>query len=239
MEVTVDHLKNSYAITTTNGNPVFQSFNGLQVSSIFQRTKGKRPKNLPGDNCPMLYALKGIDNLHTRHSSIVRLTPNGYNILNSILDIRGYNWDCIVPMPSSHNIANIMTKRLSKIITSGHSEYRALRKITALDAQHQVRGLTGISSKHRTQLNTFIKKFIKHHGGDADFQMKSITNPALRAHLNPLVSGSWSVQAPPRNILLIDDMVTSGSTLQSASNVIKLRYPMSNVEAITLFSALR
>ena len=83
--VTVDHSHNNFSVTTTEGNPTTAIFNGLSVTSILQRTKGKRDKDSLGDNSPMLYALKGIGDLSTTYSSVASLLPNCFNILDQLL----------------------------------------------------------------------------------------------------------------------------------------------------------
>jgi len=231
--VTVDHSHNNYADTTVDGNPTERVFDGLRVSSILRRTKGKRSRDLPGDNSPMLYALKGIEGLQTDYRSLALLTRNGFAILDKFLAANADGWDCVIPMPSSHNIANILSKRVARRLPACQLEACALKKISAQNVREQLPGLS-ISSRDKTKLNGHIKRFARFNGWEADFQMKSITEPGLRNHVNPLALGRFLGRSPPRRILLVDDMVTSGSTLKHAEQIIAARYPMSSVEALTL-----
>lgn len=234
--VTVDHSHNNYSVTTTEGNPTTTIFNGLSVTSILQRTKGKRGKDSLGDNSPMLYAFKGIGDLSTTYSSVSSLLPNCYEILDQFMNDSGAGWDCIIPMPSSHEIANILSKRIIRKISTSRLETNALKKVSATNAKNQIQNLN-ITSKDKAQLNGFIKLFAKNNSWDHDFQMKSIKRPKLRKHINPLELDILSISTPPRNILLIDDMVTSGRTLACAELAIKARYPMTNISALTLLSS--
>lgn len=234
--VTVDHSHNNYSVTTTEGNPTTKIFNGLSVISILQRTKGKRSKDALGDNSPMLYAFKGIGDLSTTYSSIASLLPNCFEILDQVIDNSNVVWDCVIPMPSSHNIANILSKRVIRRSSASRLEYSALKKISASDAKLQIQSLS-IKSKDKTRLNGYINRFAKKSSWGHDFQMKSIQIPKLRQHINPLTLDSFSNNTPPRNILLIDDMVTSGRTLACAELAIKARYPMTNISALTLLGS--
>ena len=139
-------------------------------------------------------------------------------------------------MPSSHNIANIISKRVIRKSSAFRLESSALKKVSANNAKLQIRDLR-IKSTDKTRLNNYIKLFAKNYGWDHDFQMKSIKRANLRKHINPLELDRLLITTPPRNILLIDDMVTSGRTLSCAESAIKARYPMTNISALTLLSS--
>lgn len=234
--VTVDHSHNNYAVTTIDGNPITSIYDGLTVTSIFRRTKNKRGESDLGDNSPMLYAFKGMHGLTTQYSSVASLTKHFYEILDNFFTEKNSPWDIVIPMPSSHDIANIIGKRVVRMGVAGKFEPYALKKITAQDAQMQARDLR-IASKDRTQINDFIKRFAKSNSWDTDFQMKSIAAPKLRKHINPVTLGRLSTRVPPSKILLVDDMVTSGTTLTYAKQAIQERYPMARIEALTLLSS--
>lgn len=231
-EVTVDHSHDNYAVTTIKGNPVSIVVHNLNIISIFKRTRGKRSKGIVGDNSPMLYAFKGIDGLRINYGSISSLVPNFYAIIADIIATCNFTWDCIIPMPSGHNVANILADRVSKK-SGSRVEPHALRKVTVSDVKNQIRVLK-IKSKEKTQLNNYVNKFLLVHSLSDDFQMKSIKAPKLRTHINPVVFNRLISSVPPKHILLIDDMVTSGSTLTHAVDVITARYPFCTIYALTL-----
>lgn len=184
----------------------------------------------------MLYAFKGMHGLKTQYSSVASLTEHFYEILRNFFAEKDASWDIVIPMPSSHDIANILGRRVVRIGVAGKFEPDVLKKITAQDAQMQAGNLR-IASKHRTKINDFIKKFAKFNSWDTDFQMKSITVPKLRKHINPLTFGRLASLTPPSRVLLVDDMVTSGTTLNYAKKTIQERYPMARIEALTLLSS--
>ncbi|WP_249549339.1 phosphoribosyltransferase, partial [Escherichia coli] len=80
-------------------------------------------------------------------------------------------------------------------------------------------------------------RFISKHGEEVAFQIKSIRRVKLRKHISPLIWGHAPATPPPRGILLIDDMVTSGTSLVNAEAILKHRYPLARIEALTLFGS--
>ncbi|WP_411705393.1 phosphoribosyltransferase [Edaphovirga cremea] len=234
--VTVNHSHNNYANTAINGNPDIKHFDGLKVTSIFKRTKGRRDKNTPGDNNPMLYALKNMQGLKTTFRSICLLWGSYDQLVRLLLQRTVY--DCIIPLPSSSPIAGLIAKNINKRQPKSSRYFNALKKISAERVLFTISDLRIISSEKAT-LRQDVKRFIAHHGRKADFQMKSIIRPKLRKHINPIVWGEINISPPPINILLIDDMVTSGASLLSARDALLIHYPGIYIECLTLFGSSR
>lgn len=234
--VTVDHSHNHFCVTTPEGNPAELMLNGtLKVTSIFARTKGKRDRNDPGDNCPMLYVIKGIHELRTHPRDIALLCASFRQILPAYVE-KGFEWDWIVPLPSSSTVCFRFAERVHKQTQRGICYTNALAKITAREVLENLSTLR-ISSRDKTRVRNDIKRFIEVHGEEAPFHIKSV-NVALRHHINPLVWGHVPHGThPPRGILLIDDMVTSGTSLVNAEAILKHRYPKTKIEALTLFGS--
>lgn len=232
--VTVDHSHNNFCITTPQGNPVEITLGTLKVTSIFARTKGKRDRNDPGDNSPMLYVLKGLHNLHTRRRDVGMLYASFREILPIYIG-GGFHWDWIIPLPSSSPVCSRFAERVFKHTQQGICRPHTLTKITARQVLQDV-GSLRISSRDKTRLRGDVKRFISSHNEDAPFQIKSV-NVSLQQHINPLAWGHVPSTSPPRGILLIDDMVTSGASLMNAEAILKQRYPLAHIEALTLFGS--
>lgn len=233
--VTVDHSNNHFCITTPQGNPAEITLGTLKVTSIFARTKGKRDINTPGDNSPMLYVLKGLHDLHTRRRDIGMLYASFREILPAYVGA-GFQWDWIVSLPSSSPVCSRFAERVLKHTQQGVCQHNALVKITAVEVLRSVDDLK-IKAADKTVLKTDIFRFISNNGEEAPFQIKSIRRVKLRKHINPLTWGRVSATPPPRGILLIDDMVTSGASLVNAEAILKHRYPLAHIEALTLFGS--
>lgn len=235
--VTVDHSHNRFGITTPEGNPAEIMLGTLKVTSIFSRTKGKRDRNDPGDNSPMLYVIKGLHDLRTTPRDIAMLCASFRKILPTYLE-SGFRWDWIVPLPSSSSVCCRFAEKVLKSSQQGAFHPDALVKITAGQVLENVSGLR-IASKDRSRLRTEVKRFISAHGENAFFQIKSV-NVGLRHNINPMMWGHVPPGTnPPRAILLVDDMVTSGASLVNAEAILKRRYPHAQIEALTLFGSSR
>lgn len=234
--VTVDHSHNHYCVTKPEGNPVeLMLTNTLKVTSIFARTKGKRNRNDPGDNSPMLYVIKGLHQLSTTRHDIALLCASFREIL-PVYTANGFTWDWIVPLPSSSPVCLRFAEKVLKQTQCGSCYPDALQKLTAESVLNNLNNLH-ITSRERTQVRSDINRFIKANGAGAFFQIKSV-NVALRHHINPLAWGSVPLGTnPPRSILLIDDMVTSGTSLVNAEAILRSRYPAVKIEALTLFGS--
>lgn len=233
--VTVDHSHNNFSITSVKGNPIVKTFSGLIVSSIFKRTKAERSPEDLGDNSPMIYALKGLHGLSISNKQVSHLLPNAYEIANEILAQRGNEWDYVIPMPSSHEVANILALRISRKTSLEAYSPDVLKKITCDDMREQIKGIE-TTSRIRSKLNQCVKRFAKKNGWDSDFQIKSITPRNLRKLVNPLIFSEEEKCVSLKKILLVDDMVTSGTTLKSARNLLQAHYPGITIEAMTIFS---
>ncbi len=233
--VTVDHSHNNFCVTTPAGNPAVTYHDGLKITSVFTRTKGKRGP--VGDNCPMLYALKGLHSLTTRSRDIGMLHASFRQILPAFL-ASGFEWDWIVPLPSSSLVCSTFARKVHQRTGIGIVQADALMKITADQAMRNVEGLR-IQSKDKTVLKGDIRRFIRDYGAAAPFQIK-YAKAHLRHHIHPFMWGHVPAgTAPARRVLLVDDMVTSGTSLLSAAEVIRHRYPTVDIEALTLFGSSR
>ncbi|MGL5419075.1 MAG: phosphoribosyltransferase [Plesiomonas shigelloides] len=234
--VTVDHSINSYSVTTPEGNPVTDTFGELQVTSIFSRTKGKREPDAPGDNSPMLYALKNIGNIKTTRNSVYLLNESFKAILPVFLSSAD-SWGVAMPLPSSSKLTSVFAKRVCKESDGLLSYCDALSKVTAGDVLESLPGLP-VASNIRTAIRQKVKGFIKSHSIDEAFQIKVIP-VHLRHYLNPIRFNPHCVNQIPEKILLIDDMVTSGTSLVCAMNAIKAVKPSVDIQALTLFGSSR
>lgn len=235
--VTVDHSHNHFCVTAPEGNPVeLMLTDTLKVTSIFARTKGKRNRTDPGDNSPMLYVIKGLHQLSTTRHDIALLCASFREIL-PVYTANGFTWDWIVPLPSSSPVCLRFAEKVLKRTKCGDCYPDALHKLTARNVLDNL-NRKQISSREKTQVRSEINRFIRSHGEDAFFQIKSVKNVTLRRHANPLAWGSVPLGTnPPRNILLIDDMVTSGTSLVNAEAILRSRYPAVKIEALTLFGS--
>lgn len=137
--VTIDHSHRHWLITTPEGNPTRERVGNLTIYSMFRRQKAPaslnrdRKQRKLGDNCPLIYALKGKEGLTTDFSSIKALSQSFNAILEAIAQAEPDGYDLIVSMPSAHNISHIVGKRFSRYFNAPHFK-DLLRKITVEEA---------------------------------------------------------------------------------------------------------
>lgn len=247
--VSVDHSHNNFATTSVEGNPRTIKYQGMTVVGIFKRNKGANrtlreedPKaKIDGDNSPMLYALKNMDNLTTTQSDVRSLFRNARQILDIELTKHGLLFDYIVTIPSSHKLASVIARMtLRKCLKLGHPISTldgVIQKSSAADVKAQILDLD-IDRKLRTSMVNNVKKFIKVHGEATDFQIKYIQKIKLRKHVNLLTSVPGNgVDSRNINILLADDMVTTGSSLVAARDIVQYHFPNATIYSVCLFSA--
>jgi hypothetical protein len=224
-------------VTTSNGLTIYCLFPRL---SPFGKKKG-RGKNLDGgDNSPLIYALKGKDNLRTTISTIKELRRNSVKLLELFTKDRP-PFDIIVPIPSGHNICLILAKRVSRAygnttIVSNLVKKRTLEE--ALDLLNSLETKT-TPAKIINLLRDNVKRQIKSSSRANHLAIKHIpTN--YRRHLPPVKLNRSAVPrcTGPQRILLIDDQVSSASTLMAAKDTLQDYYPRAEIEALALFGPL-
>lgn len=208
--------------------PVKKNIENLLVYSIFERYKS--PRKSIGDSCPLLYALKEKHNLTTNIMSIKLLISNFYKILEKVPN----NYDIIIPMPSNHKIVNVLTNKICKYNSSSQVLMEFFVKKRLIELEQEINCLS-IDKKEKNILLNRLK--LQKKEGNNTISLKSIPNN-LRFYLNPLVVNNKTVILTNKRILLIDDLLSTGTTLKSAKILLESQYSTINIDALTLFSSI-
>ena len=217
--VQVDHTHNRLLNTGKNGNPTIQHIPqpnpSLTVYSTFQRHKtpasqsrhrDKGNKSL-GDNCHLLYALKGKDGLQTTFGDIRRLMLHFDEILDDMVE-QTFGYDAIIAMPSSHNISKIYATRLARRYQCDMLD-SVFQKITVTDAQRLLKETDLLVSDKRA-IDIRLKR--QAASGQVSFSLKDIPTK-FREHFPPVVMTATGIKKTYQKILLADDLLSSGTTL--------------------------
>ncbi len=249
-EVIVDHAENDHLNTGTDGNPVELPFRGMTVHSAFERRRisakmaRNRTAKLQGDNCPLIYALKGLDDLTVSHTSIKRLNDS----IPVVLDVIGakvlHQIDVIVPMPSSSGLAVMLARRLwRRMALQSGSQLRTdvLVKSTNLQASARAKGLTApgnnaIAYGEANELKAIIRTL--HATFAAPYAAKEVKT-RFRKYFDPLqLAPNVQPFAAGTRLLLVDDLMATGETLVAATELLTAHGTCIVQHAVTWFSPL-
>lgn len=234
--VDVDHTHNQHLNTGRHGNPVVQQVPTnqpeLTVYSTFQRHKAPQSKNRDratrkiGDNCHLLYALKGKDGLTTTFGAIRRLLLNFDAIIEDTLDQAG-QYDVVIPMPSGHNISSIYASRLARRFGCQLNS----------DVFAKISGTDALRLLHDSPLSSSDKRKVAARLNPESFSLKDVPI-SFRQYFPPITMVEGGVPAGAKRFLLADDLLATGTTLVAAKRLIQAAVPGATVDAACLFSAV-
>jgi hypothetical protein len=238
-KVEVDPTHNQLLNTGVNGNPFVQIIGALPdemyVYSTFQRHMTPRslsrdPNIKRGDNCHLIYALKKKDKWHTTFGSVRHLRRNFTEIVAKMKadTDKHVTYDALIPMPSGHAISDLYAERIAEIygcpVLNG-----VFTKITVQDARQQLA---------RVNLPVPEKKKLQNRlQGNGLLSIKVI--PTEYRYLFTAVTLQPSqIPAGCEKILLVDDLLATGSTLLAARDQLLTVIPDAFIDATCLFSAV-
>lgn len=239
--VIVNHSHSEFADTSVESNPTSANIDGLEVHSAFLR-KRKRSRRgngenhrIAGDNCPMIYALKGKDGLTTTRCEVLKLNAHLSEVLSKFALSSG-DWDMIVSLPSSHTIGHIVARRLHRAFEMPCSAVNDMfRKKNIFEARAEVKA-SSLPAQEKRYFEDQLSKQRKEVGWGGPYSLKGI-KVHHREKLSPLVMINPPRKGEVRRVLLVDDVVSSGTTLNSAKSLITESLGDVEVQAFCLFSA--
>ncbi|MEZ9516785.1 phosphoribosyltransferase family protein [Vibrio splendidus] len=242
--VHVDETSHSFANTTVEKNPTLATTkckrNRLEVYSLLLRTKNKTDKREIGDNCPLIYALKSKEGLSVTYKSFKSLVAPLNDIISKLItefEAKQIAYDAIIPMPSSHNISNILANKLSKEL-GVPIETELFRKSNAEDIEVQIANPASKALKipHSAKVN-IMNAVKKARDTGNNFSMSDVkTN--FRAFIKPLTLNNLEGSHSYRSVLLVDDLFATGSTLIQAKDELLGGRVCEEVRSVVLFSPL-
>ena len=238
-KVLVDHGSKEHLVTTPEGNPkryTLKNASGeLEVFSVFTRLKASsrarknRAGRMVGDNCPLIYALKGKEGLTTGYRSIRELLISGASIVSGF---QPEGDEVLVPAPSSHPLVGYLTRILSSELKLQIAD-SLLRKASVQSVLADLEAAIDASPSYRVrkELQNTVLKVQRQEV----FALKDVPT-TYRELIRPFEVGVGRLPDGQQRVVLVDDLVASGTSLIGAMSVLKDRYPDTQFRAITLFS---
>lgn len=215
--------------TSPGRNPRCIYINQVPVSYIFRRLKSRTH---PGDGNPLIYALKNIRGYSIEISEIKKLLPNFNEILNKTLD--GCEYDLIIALPSNYNVGRILADRANGIIDNADIDHAFFVKKTVNDVLQEF-NVSALPNKLRRDADSLRRDLRREKPGRL-FSMK-VVDKKLRKYIEPL--RLTTDQVPDANkILLVDDIISSGSTITNAINLLRQINQEVSIEALCLLGRI-
>lgn len=216
-------------ITHPNKNPKISRKNKLEIASIYRRTKTGDFKR---DGNPFIYALKNKNGYHISRQEIIKFYPSFYTILNKTL--QGQTPDFVLSMPSSHPITTLLTKRVAKK-AGAIPIYNYFDKITIGQVISNF-DFTQVRRNHIKLVKSQLATYQKINPSNT-VSLKSIPNK-IRQYFQPLmINSAYQGEEIKGNILLVDDLLSTGTTLVCARNYL-LSKQVTKIKALCLLSDL-
>lgn len=205
--------------------------------SVVKREKEKRSKkghgHTQGDNCPILYAMKQADDLSITEQSVEQLYDYIHRSIDEFFQ-DNFKFDAVIPMPSKHDVGQKVAHILEKLFN--------VKIIDDLFVKHSATEATriAIASKNADERAKQAIKTALGRNGEDKLELKNV--PARYRKFVPILKFSEPTPVEMNTInsvLLIDDILSSGSTLNNARKLIKERYPnIQHIDILTVFGPL-
>lgn len=245
MGITVDHNKvvtftsrtEQLVNTSIDANPNQYKLNDLVVYGIFKRLYSRQG----GDGNPLIYALKGQRGYSISLQECGKFNPNLSVILDRLLAEK--NYEVILTMPSSHKVVErFATKINRKISTNCILITDIFTKKTFHEVYEDLQRLP-LTAKHKKDIIALRRSIERDAQKDPNkiFSMKEVDTKD-RMFICPLKINPERIEIirkiRGKSVLLVDDLLASGTTLTSAYNLLIDLEISTKIEAICLLGKL-
>lgn len=237
-----DHQNN--VNTCYNYNPTISKLEidgkYIDIISIF-----KRVENIENsDGNPLIYTLKGLKDWEFNSKEDYKNLLNNFNkIVNKIEK----DYDTIISVPSNNKLNNIILKKVKNLLNIKNSIPNLLSKYSASYIYKNFLDIKSMKNDHKNDINKIlllISKVQKMIDDGDKFSFKDII-PKYRKYIKKSIHISndndiikYKDLINDKNIIIIDDTISSGSSLKHAYKEVLDTFTPNKVTIITLFSPL-
>ena len=223
--------------TSIDANPNQYKLNDLMVYGIFKRLYSRQG----GDGNPLIDALKGQRGYSISLQECGKFNPNLSVILDRLLAQK--NYEVILTMPSSHKVVERFATKINRRISANCLLITDIfTKKTFYEVYEDLQRLP-LTPKHKKDIIALRRSIERDTQRDPNkiFSMKEV-NTKDRAFIRPLKINPERIEIlqkiQGKSILLVDDLLASGTTLTSAHNLLKDLEISEEIEAICLLGKL-
>ena len=231
-EVTFSNLHQKLVNTTITSNPTHITLHNIQIYSIFRRIKSTDSNN---DGNPLIYALKGLKGYTISKKELIKFVNHFDKILDKFLSDK--NYDLIIAIPSKYKIPNIIAKRINKKLPQSMLHINFFEKCTINDILNSF-DLNIVISKHTSIVKREISILQASTNKNAYFTMKNVTDAKIRHYFKPLKIGHDIEISENTKILLIDDLLSTGSSLNCAKEILLNKNKNLKIDGLCLLSSI-
>lgn len=252
INVSYDKDNENYVNTSTLSNPTYTKkiIDGITVYSIFLR-KQSPDRNESNDGNPLLYAMKGEKGWHFKP---IGVSDVFYRLIGEIVDNflqdKSGKFGTTVVLPSTNNL----NKMFSNIIKGKIKNIRIIDDLIFKLTVEEVRDSIGMPNspfyqRYRRTKQTMQSALNKFNAycrkmKDGYFQFHLIVDRDMRKvitqtmKLNIGLAGFYADAINNKDVLLLDDSITNGGSMNEAMKIIRENYASKSITILTLISPL-
>lgn len=240
LEVFFDPERELRLNTSISSNPQSRRYSGVLTYSIFLRLHSRSNyQDQKGDGNPLIYALKGLNGFSISEIEWSKFRENQCYIIDKIIE-KIEACSGLICIPSSKNIVlntaldiNSRCSSPKEIITDCFYKRNASEIYDDLLIKKPT-----VKLKHKREYSTELSKLLaKIKSGDLSFSIKHIHRD-IRPYVSCLGPSSITLD-PTKKYILVDDLISSGSSLSSAIDILcEYGIPKENLMVIVLLSQI-
>jgi hypothetical protein len=217
--------------TDINSNPTTTIVHNISIHSIYKRVK---TRSNHWDGNPLIYALKNQKGYRLSRAEFKKFLYSFHFILNKLVEDK--NYDLILVLPSSSNVAKRVAKKVSNSLTKTLNVHDIFEKQSISEVIERI-DISIVTNKNKLkELKHQLSKLQK-MDKEKTFSMKNVP-PKIREYFVPLKLKTKFDFSHYKNILIVDDLLATGNSIKSARDIILIQNSKVNIEGLCLFSGL-
>lgn len=216
--VTLDHTHQKRVDTSLENNPTFSKVGGIHVHHVFRRNNdGDKDR----DGNPLIKALKGMGQFKILPMYRTQIMDRAREILENFavdLDI-----DAVMPMPSSYPFASEVAELVCHVTQKEPIEPSFIRKRTVGEMLDEYDGnIPANLNKRRAKMfkDQLYDWRAAHQSAPGQLVAMKRIEPKIRYCFQPLALSDGAPDIGGRKVLVVDDLMSSGSSIRSVSSVL-------------------